>query len=372
MIIKPYIKFQNRRIKEIPSEFFDIKKLIKINFSKNSIHEIPKDIFKLKNIEVLDLSNNKIKQLFSNLFSLTKLKILILNNNKIAHLPHQIGNLKQLKKLQLSNNNIKELPEEMARLSNLKELNISNNQFNKFPDIIFKLNRLESIWIGGNPIESLPLNSILLELPKLKRFYCYSSRLNLDSYDEYYNLLSTMKGNVLSFIKKNRKLLTTSYVNKMNTSNSKIKIFLSYSHLESDWLERVRTNLKVLNFDGVEFECWDDSKIKPGVNWKTEIEESINKSEICILLVSTNFLASDFIRTKELPLILQGAAENGKIILSLIISDCKFKSNKILSSFQALNDPDKPLKSLQDYEIDTIMVRMTERIEDIINTATNK
>ena len=54
-------------------------------------------------------------------------------------------------------------------------------------------------------------------------------------------------------------------------------------------------HLKALSFDDNEFEVWDDAKIKAGDKWKVTIEKVLIECKIAILIVSTPFLASDFI-----------------------------------------------------------------------------
>jgi hypothetical protein len=60
---------------------------------------------------------------------------------------------------------------------------------------------------------------------------------------------------------------------------------------------------------------------------------------VALLLVSTDFLASDFIRKGELPPLLKAAENDGASILSLILKPCLFTMNKKLSKFQTINDP---------------------------------
>jgi hypothetical protein len=359
MIIKPYIIKKNSGIQDIPDDTFKKKKLIKVNFSKNRIKVIPQTINELKNVEVLDLSNNRINQLFANLFALKKLKALILNNNKISSLPRQILNLKRLQKLHLSANKLKDLPPELGNLVELKELNISRNEIEIFPESIFKLKKLENLWIGGNPITYFPVDRIISELPQLKRIYCYSKMLNPGSTDMNYIKLSSIRGNSIKFLKSIDPSLSP-------VPNIKHQIFVSYAHEDIKWFKKVKLNLNALSYDLNTVEIWSDEKIMAGDKWNDEIKEAIKKCSICILLISTNFLGSDFIRKEELPAILMEARDRGVKILCLILSHCKFQTNKELKVFQTINKPDRPLDSLKKTEQDKVLTQMTETIEKLI------
>lgn len=146
------------------------------------------------------------------------------------------------------------------------------------------------------------------------------------------------------------------------------KVFISYSHDDDKkWLKRIQTHLKVLENEGTSVNLWDDTQIKAGMNWHDEIEKGLLTTKVAILLVSTNFLASDFIRTNELPQLLKAAENDGATILSLVLEPCRFTSLKKLSKFQSVNDPKKPLSKLSANDQDEILVDLTDRIAELMN-----
>ncbi len=128
-------------------------------------------------------------------------------------------------------------------------------------------------------------------------------------------------------------------------------------------MREVKTNLKVLSFQDIDFEVWDDSKIHSGAKWKKEIEKALNECKIAILFISTDFLASDFIQNNELPPLLRKAEEDGTIILPLVVGYCRFTKDKNLKDFQAVNDPSKPLIACSKAEVQKIMVKLTDDVE---------
>ena len=136
------------------------------------------------------------------------------------------------------------------------------------------------------------------------------------------------------------------------------RAFISYSHTDRQYLERLQRHLKPLLRES-NLQVWDDTQIQPGSNWREEIEQALAEARVAILLVSAHFLASDFIAGEELPRMLEMAKNEGSRILPVILSSCVFNHTK-LSQFQAVNDPTQPLNALPEYKQEEIWARLAE------------
>jgi len=137
------------------------------------------------------------------------------------------------------------------------------------------------------------------------------------------------------------------------------KIYISYSHKDSDWKNRLKAYLNTFNKQDVDI--WDDSQISTGDHWKQKIFNAINRSNIAILLISSNFLASTFISEIEVPALLKKQKE-GLTILPILISDCPWREFKWLSKIQIFPYGAKPLSSFED--IDRILTEILSSILD--------
>lgn len=120
------------------------------------------------------------------------------------------------------------------------------------------------------------------------------------------------------------------------------KVFISYSHADTGCLERLLIHLKPLE-RAKAIAYWSDQQIRVGDKWKAEIQKNLDDAAIAVLLISADFLASDFIVNNELPPLLLAADRKGIRILPVILKPSGFLRDPVLSSFQAINDPRTPL-----------------------------
>ena len=148
--------------------------------------------------------------------------------------------------------------------------------------------------------------------------------------------------------------------------NNKKTIFISYSHEDKDHLKRLHVHLKPLQKNGL-VDVWDDTKIRTGQKWQEEIKIALSRAAIAVLIISADYLASDFIVDNELPPILKRAELDGTKIMPIILKPCRFLRENHLSQFQALNLPDKPLLSLSEIEQEETWDRLAQNIEIELN-----
>lgn len=78
-----------------------------------------------------------------------------------------------------------------------------------------------------------------------------------------------------------------------------IQVFFSYSHKDEDLRNELDTHLSTLKRQGL-IEAWHDRQIQAGAEWASEIEGNLNVADVILLLVSANFIASDFCWGQEL------------------------------------------------------------------------
>jgi len=126
------------------------------------------------------------------------------------------------------------------------------------------------------------------------------------------------------------------------------KIFICYSHEDKEWIDKLALYLKQLKHKGISF--WYDKKIRTGDIWPLEIQTAIETSHLIICLISNNFLASDFIRTKEIPAI-QERQKEGITVFPILLEDCMWQMMDWLKDIQLYSHNGKPLDSLNEDDL---------------------
>ncbi|APW61697.1 TIR domain-containing protein [Paludisphaera borealis] len=147
---------------------------------------------------------------------------------------------------------------------------------------------------------------------------------------------------------------------------TRTKVFISYSSKDRAWLERLQVHLKPLERDGL-IDRWDDTRIQTGDAWREEIQRAVAAAKVVILLVSADFLASDFIEREELPPLLAAAAERGARILPVIVGSCMLEGpNSNVGKYQAVNSPNEPLEMLNEAARNRVWADLARQIFDLL------
>jgi len=145
------------------------------------------------------------------------------------------------------------------------------------------------------------------------------------------------------------------------------QVFISYSHNDKKWREELEKHLKPYLRNRT-ITSWSDQQIRAGSQWEAEIESALTNSGIAVLLVTPDFLNSDFIHEKELGPLLKRPDQGGVKILWMPIRSSAYKQTP-LKNYQAIIDPAKPLAEMPRAKRDRAWVEICEKIKEIKKTA---
>ncbi|MBP1687668.1 MAG: small GTP-binding protein [Deltaproteobacteria bacterium] len=142
-------------------------------------------------------------------------------------------------------------------------------------------------------------------------------------------------------------------------------IFVSYSHQDETWRKRFETISKPLS-RAEPMRFWSDHDIKAG-EWEKQIEAAMEGAVAAVLLVSDNFLASDYIMDKELPYLLRVHKTRGLMIFWAYLEPCDIRRYGQIKKFQAMTLGDlKPMSAMNQWEWKQTMLRGCEMIDDFL------
>jgi TIR domain len=138
-------------------------------------------------------------------------------------------------------------------------------------------------------------------------------------------------------------------------------IFISYAHKDDEhWLQTLGAHLSWLERKH-DVEIWSDRNIQPGEKWRRSIQAALHCAKVALLLVSPDFLNSDYITNSELPKMLQAAESDGMTIFWIPVRPSSYKHSPI-SEFQSAHTPEKPLSTLSAPEQDQAFVAIGEKL----------
>lgn len=139
-------------------------------------------------------------------------------------------------------------------------------------------------------------------------------------------------------------------------------VFISYSRKDEKEKEELLNHLAVIP----DIYVWSDDQIGAGVNWEQEIEDRIAQAKVAILLVTANFLRSDFIRRKEVPRLLERQQKEGLTIIPIIARHCAWQSVPWLTQLNIRPRNASPIWHQQGIYVDEDLAIIANEVASIV------
>ncbi len=98
------------------------------------------------------------------------------------------------------------------------------------------------------------------------------------------------------------------------------KVFISYSNKDYDFTDKLKTQLKFLESYGL-LKAWSCEEIQAGT-WHSQIQNELAEAEIIVYMVSSDFLASDYIMNQEIAKGIKMAEAGEAKIICVLVRDC--------------------------------------------------
>lgn len=142
------------------------------------------------------------------------------------------------------------------------------------------------------------------------------------------------------------------------------KVFISYSHTDETYRKELENHLSVLKRNGY-IDTWTDREIIVGENWGTQIAKEIEEAKIILLLVSSDFLASNYCYDIEMKRAIERHNKEEAIVVPIVLRYCDW-SNTPFSEIQGLPLNAKPVKDWSDQ--DQAFLNIVDGIKALLNT----
>lgn len=139
-------------------------------------------------------------------------------------------------------------------------------------------------------------------------------------------------------------------------------VFFSYSHRDEMLRDQLETQLAMLKRQGV-IETWHDRRIVAGEELDGSISTELESAEIVLLLVSPDFLASDYCYDKEMTVALDRQARGEAVVIPVILRPCEWH-HAPFGKLRATPSDGKPVTQWPDRD-----VAMLDVVKDIRKAA---
>jgi TIR domain len=122
-----------------------------------------------------------------------------------------------------------------------------------------------------------------------------------------------------------------------------IEIFFSYAHEDETLRDELAKHLKLLERRGI-IKAWHDRNITAGEEWKNAISTNLESAEIILLLISADFLASDYCYDIEMKTALERHERNQARVIPIILRSVDWHRSPF-GKLTALPTDGKPITS---------------------------
>ena len=149
----------------------------------------------------------------------------------------------------------------------------------------------------------------------------------------------------------------------MSSPARALELVVSYSHRDEALKNELLVHLSPLRRQGV-IRAWHDRDIDAGSDWKTEIDAQFNSADIIVLLVSPDFIHSDYCYEIEMTRALERHDAGECRVIPVFLRACDWKGVPF-GRLQGLPDDAVPVVSNQWQSRDDAFVRVVQGIRKV-------
>ncbi len=126
-----------------------------------------------------------------------------------------------------------------------------------------------------------------------------------------------------------------------DSGNQALSVFFSYAHEDEKLRDELAKHLKLLERQGA-ITAWYDREITAGTEWKDQIDEHLESAKVILLLVSADFLASDYCYDVELKRAMERHEAKSARVIPVILREVDWQGASF-GKLQALPNNAEPV-----------------------------
>jgi hypothetical protein len=153
----------------------------------------------------------------------------------------------------------------------------------------------------------------------------------------------------------------------IKTAKKAVELFFSYAHKDEGLRDKLATHLTLLQRQGV-ITAWHDRRIIAGSKWADQIDEHLNSANIILLLISADFLASNYCYDVELKRAMERHEAGEAVVIPIILRPVDW-TGAPFGQLQALPKDARPVTSWSNRE--KAWVNIAQSIREVAEKLTN-
>ncbi len=154
---------------------------------------------------------------------------------------------------------------------------------------------------------------------------------------------------------------------ELNTTTAPVRVFYSYSHRDESFRQELGKHLAPLRQEKL-IDEWHDRRILSGENWERSISEKLDNAQVILLLVSSDFLASDYCSGVEMARAIERSEAGQAVVIPIIVRPCLWQVR--LDKFKLQTAPKDALPITKWPSSDDAYLDVAERVYEKIQSMT--
>ena len=141
-------------------------------------------------------------------------------------------------------------------------------------------------------------------------------------------------------------------------------VFFSYSHKDEELRDHLETHLSLLKREGI-IEAWHDRRIVAGDEFGGSISDELERADIILLLVSPDFIASDYCYDVEMTRAMERYEAGEARVIPIILRPCDWKT----APFGKLQGAPKDARAITQWpDLDEAFLDVVMKIRNAVQT----